>query len=91
LFLGASLLSLSSPPVALALGVGFSFYFLNRKENKFGRAFLLTLAGLVVGVLLGLWFAELLGSQLGAIQLDPNTVAALVTFIILWLISSFLR
>ncbi len=91
LFLGASLLSLSSPPVALALGVGFSFYFLNRKENKFGRAFLLTLVGLVVGVLMGLWFAELLGSQLGAIQLDPNTVAALVTFIVLWLISSFLR
>jgi len=91
LFLGAGLLSFSSPPVALALGVGFNFYFLNRKENKFGRAFLLTLAGLVVGVLTGLWLAELLAPQLLAAQLDPNTVAAVLTFVLLWLISSFLR
>lgn len=54
LFLGAGLLSLAAPALALALGVGCSLYFLNRKEQKFGRSLLLTLIGLMVGVVLGL-------------------------------------
>lgn len=91
LFLGAGLLSLTAPPVALALGVGFSFYFLNRKENKFGRAFLLTLAGLILGIVLGLAIGGAVAPQLTMIQMGEETIAALVTFVILWLISSFLR
>ena len=91
LFLGAGLLSLSSPSLALALGVGFSLYFLNRKEQKFGRAFLLTLIGLVVGVVLGLQIGNLLVSQIAGVSLAPDTVAAMITFVILWIVSSFLR
>lgn len=91
LFLAASLLSLTAPPVALAFGVGFSLYFLNRKERKFGRALLLTLAGLILGVLLGLQLGTWLLPQLTAVQVSQETFAALVTFIVLWLISSFLR
>lgn len=91
LFAGASLLSLTAPPVALALGVGFSLYFLNRKEYKFGRALLLTLAGLIVGILLGLQLSVWLEPQLQSITMSPDTFAALITFVILWLISSFLR
>lgn len=91
LFLGTGLLSLTAPPVALALGVGFCFYFLNRKEHKFGRSFLLTLGGLVLGIVLGLWTGGLLSTQLAAIRLEVDTFAALVSFVILWLISSFLR
>jgi len=95
LFGAASVLSLFAPSLALALGVGFSFYFLNRKERKFGRAFLLTLVGLVVGILLGIQLGGLV-SQLFAAQLSTFTFpiesfAAIVTFVILWLISSFLR
>ncbi|HEY9619045.1 MAG TPA: CPP1-like family protein [Crinalium sp.] len=95
LFAALSLLSLTAPPVALALGVGFSLYFLNRKEHKFGRAFLLTLVGLIVGVVGGLWLGELLGGLLTAqsinLPLTQETFASLVTFLLLWIIVSFLR
>ena len=91
LFAGASLLSFGAPSVALAFGFAFSLYFLNRKEHKFGRAFLLTLVGLILGILVGVQFSTLLTSQLAAINLSSETFAALLTFIILWLISSFLR
>lgn len=91
LFLGTGLLSLTAPALALALGVGCSLYFLNRKEHKFGRAFLLTLIGLVVGVVIGLQFGQFILPQLRQISLALDSFAALVTFFVLWLISSFLR
>jgi Protein CHAPERONE-LIKE PROTEIN OF POR1-like len=91
IFLGTGLLSLSAPALALALGVGCSLYFLNRKEHKFGRAFLLTLIALVVGVVLGLQIGQLLTPQLQLISLALDSFAAWVTFLILWLVSSFLR
>ncbi|MBF1999491.1 MAG: CPP1-like family protein [Synechococcales cyanobacterium C42_A2020_086] len=91
LFLGSALLSLTAPALALAIGVGLSLYFLNRKERKFGRAFLLTVIGLIVGVVLGLQFGRLLLPQLQQISLSLDSFAALITFFILWLISSFLR
>jgi FtsH-binding integral membrane protein len=90
-FAGNGLLSIAAPAMALALGVGCSLYFLNRKEHKFGRAFLMTLIGLVVGVVIGLQIGQLLISQLTQISLPLESFAALVTFLILWLISSFLR
>jgi hypothetical protein len=91
IFAGNGLLSLAAPPLALALGVGCSLYFLNRKEHKFGRAFLLTLLGLVVGVVAGLQIGQLLLPQLSQISLPLESFAALVTFVVLWIISSFLR
>lgn len=91
IFAGTGLLSLSVPSMGLALGVGASLYFLNRKEHKFGRAFLLTLLGLVVGVVLGLQIGQFIAPQLAQISLARDSFAALVTFILLWLISSFLR
>lgn len=91
LFAGTSLLSLTAPPLALALGVGLSLYFITRKENKFGRALLLTLVGLIVGVFLGVQFGQLLATQLQQVAVGLDTFAALVTFVLLWLISSFLR
>lgn len=93
LFGVASLLSLSIPAQALGLGVAFSLYFLNRKEHKFLRAFLMTLAGLALGVLLGYWLGSLLVSQLNVIPVeDPvASFAAIITFVVLWVISGFLR
>ncbi len=90
-FAGTGLLSLSVPSMGLALGVGASLYFLNRKEHKFGRAFLLTLIGLVVGVVFGLQIGQFIAPQLTQISLTTESFAALVTFVFLWLISSFLR
>lgn len=72
--------------LALALGVGASLYFLNRKERKFGRAVLLTLTGLIGGLVLG----GLL-SQLGKSGLSEEKFITLVTFVVLWLVSSFLK
>lgn len=92
LFLGTSLLSfVVSPAFTLALGVGFSVYFLARKENKLGRAFLLTFIGLILGVGIGLQLGALLLPQVPQIPASVETVAAIVTFIVLWLVSSFLR
>lgn len=90
-FLGMGALSFVAPAPALALGVGFGLYFLNRKENKFGRAFLLTLLGLVVGVVLGLQVGAWLEPQLRAIAVPLETFASIVTFVVLWFITSFLR
>ncbi|NMG59530.1 molecular chaperone DnaJ [Geitlerinema sp. P-1104] len=73
-------------PICLALGAGASLYFLNRKEKRFGRAVLFTLIGVIVGILIGGQLATLLGSQL-----QPQIIAAWLTFFLLWLTSSYLR
>ncbi|MBE9041492.1 CPP1-like family protein [Oscillatoriales cyanobacterium LEGE 11467] len=77
-------------PVALALGVGTSLYFLNRKEKRFGRALLLTVATLLVGLLAGGALASSIAPQLG-IVVDVNTLTAWITFFLLWLTTSFLK
>lgn len=92
LFAALSVLSITAAAsasllqLALALGVGATLYFLNRKENRFGRAVLLTITGLVFGLVLG----GLL-SQIGSTGLTEEKFITLVTFIVLWLVSSFLR
>ncbi|MGB3510177.1 MAG: CPP1-like family protein [Microcoleaceae cyanobacterium] len=75
----------STLQLTLALGVGCCLYFLNRKENKFGRAVLLTVAGLIVGLVLGGILSSL------ATGLTPEIFITLVTFFVLWLVSCFLR
>jgi hypothetical protein len=77
--------------VALVLGVGSSFYFLFRKERKFGRAVLLALAGMVLGLAVGYGLTEILKAPLGMVNIEPAAFGLAVTFFILWLISSFLR
>jgi Protein CHAPERONE-LIKE PROTEIN OF POR1-like len=91
LFGGASLLSLSAPSLALALGVGFTLYFLNRKERKFGRSFLLTILGLVLGIVLGVQIGSLIVTQFASVSIPLESFAAIVTSLVLWLTSSFLR
>jgi hypothetical protein len=73
--------------LTLALGVGTCLYFVNRKEQKFGRAVLLTVAGLVIGLVLG----GLLGPLVGTALIATEKFIALFTFLILWLVSGFLR
>lgn len=92
LFVGAGVLSfIVSPALTLAFGFGFSLYFLTRKERKFGRSLLLTLVGLIVGVLLGSQIGGLIVPQLQQLSMQVETFAALITLLVLWLISSFLR
>ncbi len=83
-------------PLFIAFGLGANVYFLNRKEHRLGRSMLLTLIGLIVGVGLGSSLANGLDLQNGILnwtgqnftQLD---FSAIVTFVVFWLISSFLR
>lgn len=87
--IGSSLLWPSSDALAflLALGVGFNLFWLNHKERKLGRAFLLTLAGLVVG---GLIATAILQAPL-SLGIASEAFVSLVVFLVFWLISSFLR
>jgi hypothetical protein len=85
------LVAVSSPSLALAVGAGFNLYFLNRKEHKFGRALLFTLLGLIGGIAIGIQLENLLIPQGATLPVDPNAGAAIFTFVIFWLVSSFLR
>lgn len=75
------------PSLTMALGFCANIYFINRKEKRFGRAVLMTLIGLVLGVGLGV----LLGGSLNSPGISKDQFATLVAFLVFWLMSSFLR
>ena len=77
-------------PLLLAFGVFVNIYFFNRKEKRFGRALLFTLAGLVLGVALGAGLASL-AAKADLHIFGDRQIYALVTFLIFWVISSFFR
>ena len=84
----------SLPTIALTLGTGFCFYFLLRKENKFFRALGLTLVGLIVGVTLGSLLYGLIVppfANLGLGSVSTDGFEVIVTSIVLWGMSCFLR
>ena len=94
LFLGLSGLSVfyvQALQLTLVAGVGLSLYFLNRKEQKFGRAVLLTGLGLIIGLVGGGIFGNWIQGQVAMLTLTSEQLATLVTFVLLWLASSFLR
>ncbi|NET00142.1 MAG: molecular chaperone DnaJ [Sphaerospermopsis sp. SIO1G2] len=97
-YLGLSAIGLFIPPnneqilqLTLLLGLGVSVYFLNRKENKLGRSVLLSLGGLIIGLIIGGLATTWLLQQIQLTSVSPNQFSAVVTFILLWLICSFLR
>jgi hypothetical protein len=90
IFLALSVLSLSYPSGALAIGAGISLYLLHRKEKRFGRAILLTFVGLIGGLVVGGLLATWMVPQMG-IPVDPNAFAAWVAFFALWIVNSFLK
>jgi uncharacterized membrane protein YfcA len=74
--------------VILALGIGFNLFWLNRKEHRLGRSFLITLVAMVVGAAIGAAILQLTPPLLG---LAPQAFVSLVVIFIFWLASSFLR
>jgi hypothetical protein len=78
-------------PLLMALGFISNIYFLNRKEGRFGRALLMSLAALFLGIALGSGLAGLLVGQNGGVILGAEQFAAAVTFCLFWLVSCFLR
>ncbi len=81
----------SLSPLLLALGVFATIYFLNRKEKRFGRSVLLTFLSLVLGVALGAGIDSVLSSARVVSPISGQQLYALVTFLLFWLSSSFLR
>lgn len=84
------------PSLGLALGVGATVYFLNRKEYRFWRAILLTVLGLALGLTIGILIGQGLGPQGAAmsgasVEAVTQSVAAVLTMVVLWAVSSFLR
>lgn len=75
----------------LVIGVFITIYFINRKERKIGRAFLITLVALLLGVALGTVLAGLLGASGLMFGLASEQVACFVAFLFFWIASSFLR
>lgn len=91
-FVSLALLGFAAPSLSLAVALGASVYFLNRKENKFWRSLLLTMAGLGVGLALGLAVGQGLLPQGAAMAwASPDVIAAALTCLVLWATSSFLR
>lgn len=75
----------------LPLGVGCTLYFLYRKEQKFGRAVLLAFVGLIAGLFGGALLGSLLQPQIETIYLTVDRFSTVLTFVLLWIISSFTR
>ena len=75
----------------MALGFIANIYFLNRKEGRSGRAFLISFIALFVGIALGSGLADLLLGQGGVTVLGGDQFAAALTFCLFWLVSCFLR
>ncbi len=83
---GASIL-----PLLMALGFIANIYFLNRKEGRSGRAFLISFITLFAGIALGTGLGNLLLNQGGISALDQNQLASTATFCLFWVVSCFLR
>jgi hypothetical protein len=77
-------------PLLMALGFIANIYFLNRKEGRSGRAFLISFIALFTGIALGTGLAQLLLGQGGA-MLGGDQFASAVTFCLFWIVSCFLR
>ena len=78
-------------PLLMALGFIANIYFLNRKEGRSGRAFLISFITLFAGIALGTGLANLLLGQGGITVLGGDQFASAVTFCLFWLVSCFLR
>jgi FtsH-binding integral membrane protein len=82
----------SGLPTLIALGAGFSLYFINQKQRRFKRALLGSFIALIVGMGLAtvlLNYAHLPVQQI--IGIHGSVFAGLVTFVMLWIASSFTK
>ncbi len=75
----------------ISFGFFANLYFLVRKEQRFWRGILITLVGLILGILLGSQIPSFANSINSNLNLEVNRISAYVTFCIFWLISSFIR
>ena len=77
-------------PLLMAIGFMSSVYLINSKEKRFGRSLLITLVMLIAGVSLGSAIAGSLANS-GLMIVMPEQFASVVTFVLFWLASCFLK
>ena len=78
-------------PTLMAVGTGFSLYFINKKQRRFKRALLGSLFALVLGTLVSGILVNYLHLPVALIGLPGAVFASLLTFLLLWVVSSFTR
>jgi Protein CHAPERONE-LIKE PROTEIN OF POR1-like len=76
-------------PTLMALGTGFSLYFINQKQRRFKRALLGSLLALVVGTVTAGVLVNYLHLPVNRIGIPGEVFASLLTFLSLWTVSSF--
>lgn len=76
--------------VAMAIATGSALYFVYRKERKLGRSVLVGIGGLIVGFAIGGILFSLLQPHVPGLP-SNEVFISLVTFLILWLFSSFIK
>jgi Protein CHAPERONE-LIKE PROTEIN OF POR1-like len=74
----------------LGIGTGAAIFFVYRKQNRILWAILFGFGGLILGYTVGLAIAKLLVTQIPSLPSLP-VVTTWITFVILWLISVFLK
>jgi hypothetical protein len=75
----------------LSFGLIASVYLLTRKENRFGRALLISLSGITVGVGLAALTNQVVLSRLAGAPSFPSPLQTAIVLIVMWLHACFLR
>jgi hypothetical protein len=76
----------------LSIGLVVSVYWLTRKENRFGRALLLSLSGITIGVILATLTNQILFmSRLIGTVAFPSPIQVVIILLVMWLHACFLR
>jgi Protein CHAPERONE-LIKE PROTEIN OF POR1-like len=76
----------------LSFGLIASLILLTRKENRFGRALLISLSGITVGVLLATLTSQVLViSRLVGNGFFPSPIQTVIILLVMWLHACFLR
>jgi hypothetical protein len=76
----------------LSIGLVVSVYWLTRKENRFGRALLLSLSGISIGVILATLTNQVLVlSRLVGSGAFPSPIQMVIILLVMWLHACFLR
>jgi Protein CHAPERONE-LIKE PROTEIN OF POR1-like len=78
-------------PTLIAIGTGFSLYFINQKQRRFKRALLGSLIALIIGTAVAGLLINYAHLPVGKIGLQGEVFAGLLTFILLWVASSFTK
>jgi Protein CHAPERONE-LIKE PROTEIN OF POR1-like len=78
-------------PTLIAIGAGFSLYFINQKQHRFKRALLGSFLALIIGTAIAGLLVEYAHLPVEQIRIHGSVFAGLLTFVMLWIVSSFTK